>query len=466
MRPRPTRLQLESMERRITPTVVAQFLSGSLIITGTPDGDVDVIAKANNQYQVVDNGKSIGIFTGVTGDIAFRLNDVPQDLTVDMKTFTAPRNITVAMGSIANEFTLTSSNNSNTDVTGSVTITSKNGAFTAVDLGSKEKIGGSLTVNHGAGDTIVLLGGVIGKDVTIAAMSPNSQDNTLFTLQSTALVAGNVTINSASNNTGTIDVNLASGSKITGSVLASFSAGSNVVTAAGEIGKNLTVTSFNNTTSASVDVDVTGTLGGGLSVGVGLNNNGSGNLNVTTAVGGGVNYIGGRYGDVVNFSAAADVQRGASFNLGAGNDTLTMDGDLNLSMGVAITQGIFVDAGAGDDTVTLNSVIKGSGGVFLGAGNDLLDLNNGSFQTDTFMSGMNTFSRVVTNGGSGTDTINGYTGQDIIFLQPSSRNGDYEVGTPALPPIPPPVPPVPPVPPSPLTPPMLMTYNFSNRPAP
>src|SRR4051794_29487396 len=87
-------LCLESLEDRCCPTLVAQFISGSLILSGSPTAtqgqslSITRVPGAPLALQVRDGAATLGTFN-VTGDLRLNLTNYNTDINIDLHGTTA-----------------------------------------------------------------------------------------------------------------------------------------------------------------------------------------------------------------------------------------------------------------------------------------------------------------------------------------------------------------------------------------
>ena len=105
-----TRLLLEPLERRVCLAVSASVVNGSLLVTGEPNGAVQINATAANTYQVIDNGVLIGTFAGVTRNIRVNIDSTAprsnDNVTLNLGGFATPLSVRLDAGDGNNTFTI------------------------------------------------------------------------------------------------------------------------------------------------------------------------------------------------------------------------------------------------------------------------------------------------------------------------------------------------------------------------
>ena len=381
------KLFAEALEDRSVPSVTANLVGGSLLVSGsaTTAGDtISVKETGAGQFQVFDGSTQVGgTFTlGSTGNVVVKLGSADDNVAIDLGGNTTPNSVLVALGGGANSLSV-----ANGTVAGSLAVSGGSGADTVALGGSA----GALTVNGGTG----------------VALDGGTDD---LTLNDNATVGGNLAT------AGIESVTLASGSSVGGSAyLLGGSAGS-TVSVAGNVARDILLAAPWWQSTAPSSLEVSGTVGGSVLFASSLINSGStGNsLNVSGSVTGSVAFLGTNLADTVNVADAASiggylaaatyggndtvtvgnatVGKGVALALGAGDDTATINGTIGSGSGAAL----FVDAGSGGDSVTLGANLKGDGYVYMGAGDD------------TFTRGSSaSFTNLTVNGGTGTDTYVG-----------------------------------------------------------
>ncbi len=94
-----TRLSLERLEHRDCPAMGLSFQNGTLTLTGSPVGQVDVKVGASNAVQVTDNAGAInfGIYR-VTNGLKLTLRSHPDVINVNLQGNTFTGNVTIDLG--------------------------------------------------------------------------------------------------------------------------------------------------------------------------------------------------------------------------------------------------------------------------------------------------------------------------------------------------------------------------------
>ncbi len=83
-KPRNSKLRFEQLEDRICLTASASLVSGSLVVTGDPNGAVEITALENNTYEVLDDESLIATIANVTRDIRIQLNSGSDAITLEL----------------------------------------------------------------------------------------------------------------------------------------------------------------------------------------------------------------------------------------------------------------------------------------------------------------------------------------------------------------------------------------------
>ncbi len=97
-----TRLQLEQLEDRCVPALSASLSAGSLMISGTPTGELDIVGTpANaNSFRITDNGHAVGAGTyTILSNLTVSLTSRPAALKFDLNGNRIPGNVLLALGS-------------------------------------------------------------------------------------------------------------------------------------------------------------------------------------------------------------------------------------------------------------------------------------------------------------------------------------------------------------------------------
>src|SRR5436309_2673996 len=77
------RLSLERLEARACPSVTLSFVSGTLNVTGVPNGVLTFTETGTSAFKVTDGTASLGTYLGVS-NISVRLSHRPDDLNVQL----------------------------------------------------------------------------------------------------------------------------------------------------------------------------------------------------------------------------------------------------------------------------------------------------------------------------------------------------------------------------------------------
>lgn len=363
-----SRLTVELLEDRSTPSVTASVVNGSLVVVGDPaaasdvtitasDTDADTIA---DTFDVVDGGTAIGTFSGVTDAVILRLSNNDDKVAIDLAGLSSPGKIRAGLGDGANSLTL-----DNGTVNGNVVV--RGGAGTdAVTLGGT----GALTVN---GNVRVNLDGA---------------DDDLFELGAQATVTGRLEANFANN------VTLDAGSTVGKSVFLLGGTGGNVVNLDGSIQKNVVFVGAHGSSTAGSTLNLAGDVGGNL---IFIGSRQADTLDVTGTIGG--NLIANLRAGDDTATIGGTVNGNVVLKGGQGNDTLTLSG--------SVGGHTFVNAGKGDDAVTVAATanLTGRAKIDLGPGDDTLTLDDAAI-----------FSTLRVKGGPGVNTFVGTTPRTGLTL--------------------------------------------------
>src|SRR5580704_3089361 len=147
------RLALETLEDRAVPAVAvasavtARVVNGNLTIKGDNSAASNIAITATDTnadgvadtFAVTNNGTSVGTFGGVTKDVALRLSNNDDTVSIDLGGLSTPRSLSVSMAKGTNALTVADGT-----VNGSLNISGGSGADTVTLGGAK-----GLTVDHG-----------------------------------------------------------------------------------------------------------------------------------------------------------------------------------------------------------------------------------------------------------------------------------------------------------------------------
>lgn len=255
---------IEQLESRKLLAVASIVENGLLKVTGDSDGAVEIVTKSNSQFEVTDNGVSIGTFDGVKSininiDTAGTADDV---VTLKLDGASVDRvmanlgggdnSLVLATGSIKGSLSYKGGSGSDNLGLAAGTTVGRN-VYAMLGDGSNTvntgaAIAGSLLVSGGVDqDTVnILAEATIGKS---AGLNLGKGDNTLSVAgsigQSLVLKAGD------GNDTVTVETT----GYVGRSVVASLGAGNNTLTHSGEIAGDLRVMSKTSTDQVTVGDD-------------------------------------------------------------------------------------------------------------------------------------------------------------------------------------------------------------------
>lgn len=325
--------RVEQFEDRICLAVSATISAGDLVVTGTPDGAVEILAVDEDTYQVSDNGVVITTLDGVSDDIRIALKPTASggnDVTVNLAG-QAVDSIMASLGNGTNSF----------------------------------------TVEGGSANSLRYIGGSGGDTVELAET---------FSLESASNFCGPV----AGISLGSGDNNLVVAAQVAGSlgVVAGSGADKVTVTDTASIAGILAAMLGSGDNSLDVNADITGALDVKA---------GDGNDTVTISEIGSVGNVALNLGAGDNtFTLLGSVTGGLNYQGGAGNDTLDI-GDAVLIGGTAR-----IGLGAGDNTVTLNGSVGGDFLVRSGNAEDVITIADTAVVSGTtdVQPGVETFPRL------------------------------------------------------------------------
>lgn len=382
-----TRLNLTSLENRVTPAATLSYLNGNLTVTGDNTGNViAVAATGSNQLSVSVNSIGMGSFN-VTGNLAINSGNGADTVTIALGANTFSGNVTINTGT-----TSTGNDNvaiSNGALTGrlSVTTSSHNDVVTLTNLNATGILN---SFTGGAGtDTLTIV------NSNLSDLNLINGFNSISLLGGTA---GGVIINSQSEGIAT-NVVFNSAISVTGDITMITGAGNDSLVLSGTFGGNITFVGGNGmnmfqTFNATVSGNISAILGNGVDA-VGMINStvngsvqfntGDGNNNyllsdIASSVNGHFSITAGNGNDFVgNIATYIPASAGAAaphfginvagnlnVNLGNGSNTFLLNTVAN-----SIGGNISITSGAGADAVQVAQTYGGSKlKVALGAGND------------------------------------------------------------------------------------------------
>ncbi|HYV36589.1 MAG TPA: hypothetical protein VE988_12830 [Gemmataceae bacterium] len=353
-----TRLSLEKLEDRWCPALTTNLVAGTLSISGAPTGAISIVQDSTTAgtITVSDNGVPVTAtpFTGVN-NLKLKLTAADDTVSIDLGGKTLAGKIYADLGNGKNSLTILDG-----------------------------IVGGDLQVQSGSGTDTVVLG-----DSAVAAPAFTVTKNTYIDLgdaiDDVLTVHGNTTLNGYLSAEAANNITLDAASDVKKNVFIVGGTGGNTVL-------------LNGTVEGSVDYfsPFFGVTAGA-------------NLTVGGIVDGSVTFVGTKLADSFTITSAGSVGRSVFAFMGAGDDTLTLHG--------AVTGGLYLDAGNGANNITLDSIIGGRTTIYggngvdtltmtanakfldtavisLGAGNDVVSLDNAA-----------TFTTMLVNGGSGTNTF-------------------------------------------------------------
>ncbi len=380
MQSKRTRLLVEQLEERLCLAVSASVVNGSLVVTGEPNGAVQINALAATTYQVIDNGAVIGTFTGVTRNIRVAIDSqVPRSndaVTVNLGGFTTPLGIRLDAGDGNNTFVV-----QNGTINTSLLIYGGSGNDTVV-LQPSLTVGRHVWfIGYGGNDTFTLQAAVGGNVVYRAGAGADT-----FTFDEPAVVAGRTTVQAGrgadtatllGQSFGTMLLDLSGGNDtlVSGDLFETTAAatfrlgpGNDSATLDGWFLNNLQVQAGNGADSVQVDGRFTGPfdLTGGLG-------NDQFDFGTDALFEDSVSVTDRRGADTATFASYFMEQ--VFVHLGAHDDTVTLTADAYFQ------DDLLLRTAAGHDSVTSSAVVLGRFDVAGGGGLDTLTLLDGYFGT-------------------------------------------------------------------------------------
>jgi len=392
-----TRLAIERLEDRWCPAVTATAKAGTLTLSGSPTGTVQITQDSTTAgtFTVLDNGVAItgSPFTSVK-NIKLNLGSANDTVAIDLGGKTLTGNVTANLGGGANTLTV---------VHGGVS--------------------GRLSVSAGDANDTVTLGSGTANDTLTLKEADIALDGGIDTLT----VKSGVTISRYLDSYFVNNVTLQAGSSVR-NVFILGGTGGNTITAAGDITGDLAVDAyFRSASTAGTTLTVSGDVDGGVYFD---GSNQADSLTISGTVGKGVAAYTGGGNDTVSITGA--VTRDIYLDTGSGDDGVTINttvgrsvaaytggGNDTVSISGAVTRDLYLDTGAGDDTITINSSVGGKTNVSAGSGNDTLTLGATAALAKASVISMGAGNDAVTltagasitslliNGGTGNDSFTG-----------------------------------------------------------
>jgi hypothetical protein len=314
----PRRSKFETLEKRLALAVSATVTHGDLIVQGSADGPVEIMAVGAGSYQVTDNGAVIADATtlqGVDDDVRIQIDQTAgadNSVTLNLTDQTVDR-VYASLGNGDNSLQVIGGNVASFFYRGGA------GADT-VDLGAV--VSGPVIVRLGDGDNSLTVSAGIGR---LDVGGGDGDDS--VTIEAT--VAGNVSASlrggdNAFNLTGTIEKNLkvdardgldavtlAVGSSVEGNVKLFLGDGDNTAELAGAIGGSLRLEGLDG--DDALTIAATATIADDLYARLGQGDN---TVTHNGSVGGDFSVVSKNANDVVNISETAVI--GGETHLGLG----------------------------------------------------------------------------------------------------------------------------------------------------
>lgn len=412
-------LQLEGLTERIVPAVSIRTVDGDLVISGIANTvagkqHLEITVTGNDQINIVDGTTSRGKYA-VTGDLILNLSNRADEVTIDFTgAFTLSGGITANLNNGNDSLEISNlTGAADATIAGDITVDGGNGSDTFTITNSSKlnttlSISGAVTFNGGAGvDTM-------NANTTTLGASTAAQVAALAIGDGMVMTRVNIfNVGTGGNATGgdyttpvTIDGNLifnASIDKLVGNTVTMGNT-TNSVTVAGA----LTLTGGQGTDTVTWEnvnvVDVIPAEDTVLEVSVNLGLGANKLALTTTQIGisgtdADFSFTGGTGNDTVDLTGGGNSISGTvTVTLGNGTNVYT-DSDTVYDKNVTITGGKTVD------TITMDqAVISGLLSVSLGAGTNGLDISGAASSIAGGLSYV---------GGSGVDTLNITTGDDL-----------------------------------------------------
>jgi hypothetical protein len=335
------RLALERLETRACPSLTLSLFSGTLNVTGVPNGTLALTETGTSTFKVTDGTATLATFAGVS-NISVRLSHRPFDLNVQLNAAGLGGNLYMDLGTGWTVGPSGTVHVSGGRIGGSLTILRGNGNET-YDLGINSaaapdplRVGGSVSINA----------------ITSGGVAFGSPRDSLFLEQGSS-------IGLDLNTTNVDSVLLAP----TDGVLANSSVGRNVsisntlehtTTEAfllGTVGQDATVNGPNTGIFVIVgNGPGTGTTGRNLSIGT-LGGDSVVALSAGSLVGGTANITTGGGNDFIELTG--QVNGNATVSSGDGNDTIQVDAT------AAVFGTLHLNGGNGANTLTVNGSVSG-----------------------------------------------------------------------------------------------------------
>ncbi len=373
MRRKRPAFQFERLEDRICLTVSATVTNGHLVITGEPDGAVQINAVAANTFQVVDNGVVVATLGGVTRNIRLSIDQTgPRSndaVTLNLNGLATPLSVRLDAGDGNNTFTIT-----NGTVTRTLIVIGGTGADT-VTIGPAVTIGRHFVARtFGGNDSVTIQGQVTGRTVYRAGAG-----NDMFLLDDQGTLSGRANIYGQRGSDTATMLGMA-----TTAMLLEMSGGNDVVSFGQFFDTTGTVQVGTGPGSDSVSLD--GTFGNTVTVATGNGNDALTFLGRFTAT---TSADGGRGDDTFSTDPLSAFEGDLSLTGGRDDDQFTVSG--------YFYSDFFVDGQAGTDRI------------------DLLD--DAYFEADATVRGGSGADTVVSSASvDGLFTVNGGLGLDALTL--------------------------------------------------
>jgi hypothetical protein len=394
------RFTVEQLEDRLCPALGISFMSGTLTITGTPVGALQVNETGPGVLKVMDGAINYGSYQ-VTGNLNLQLTGHPSTIDVNLMGNTFTGNLLIDVGTGQAKFPTDPVTVSGGTVGGTVTLRNGSGHET-FDLGKPVLAGTDVPVTVGGdvfvtgknssafgGDSLILVNGtklsrnlyttLIDNVLLVNNTAPatvggnvvaNNNGSVLgIFFTDFGVINGNLTILGSGNTADPLgdSITLFMGSQVNGSVQATLGEGINTFDLEGTVQGGLTVTGGSG--SDTDTIGATGVVGGAASFGLGEGAN-SLTFAMGGMVGGNMSVSGGNTSnDLSNF--AGTVGGSLFITLGNGTNTFTFSGAVN---GTTLSY----TGGSGLDSVTVNGTNSFALNVNLGAGADTFTYGAGA----------------------------------------------------------------------------------------
>ncbi len=178
---------VEQLENRRLLTVAAEVIDGDLLVSGTPDGQVAIVATGSDSFDIFDDGELVFSVEGADDDLRIDLDDsedlADQQVELDLAEASVDR-VMVNMANGTNRLVLSAGS-----TRGSIQFNGGSGDD-VFESSSDFSVGHGLTALLGEGDNTVDLHGTIARNLELRSGSGDD----LFLLASDLNVGGRATL--------------------------------------------------------------------------------------------------------------------------------------------------------------------------------------------------------------------------------------------------------------------------------